>query len=115
MPPAAARSRIAKDVGSSHWSPKAMGPSRGRRRGRRVRPSWTWRMGPESKGDVRAEQEAYRTGHMRRAVLVAAVVLASSVAFAPRGEAADDAKPLLGRWESVTRSAGGLGQIMELR
>ena len=72
-------------------------------------------MGPESKGDVRAEQEAYRTGDMRRAVLVAAVVLAGSVAFAPREGAADDAKPLLGRWESVTRSAGGLGQIMELR
>ena len=52
---------------------------------------------------------------MRRAVLVAAVVLASSVALAPFREAADDAKPLLGRWESVTRSAGGLGQIMELR
>ena len=72
-------------------------------------------MGPESKGDVRAEQEAYGTGHMRCAVLVAAVVLASSLALAPRGEGADDAKPLLGRWESVTRSAGGLGQIMELR
>lgn len=52
---------------------------------------------------------------MRRALLVAAVVLASSVALAPCREAADDAKPLLGRWESVTRSAGGLGQIMELR
>src|SRR5215510_499644 len=52
---------------------------------------------------------------MRRAVLVAAVVLASSVALAPLREAADDAKPLLGRWESVTRSAGGLGQVIELR
>ena len=72
-------------------------------------------MGSESKGDVRAEQEAYRTGHMRRALFVAAVVLASSVALAPRGEAADAAEPLLGRWESVTRSAGGLGQVIELR
>jgi hypothetical protein len=52
---------------------------------------------------------------MRRAGLVAAVVLASSVALAPRGEAADAAEPLLGRWESVTRSTGGLGQIIELR
>lgn len=51
----------------------------------------------------------------RRAVLVAVLVLAGSVASASRGEAGDAPEPLLGRWESVTRSAGGLGQVMELR
>jgi len=51
----------------------------------------------------------------RRAVLVAAVVLTSAVALACRGEAVDAPEPLLGRWESVTRSAGGLGQVIELR
>lgn len=51
----------------------------------------------------------------RRTVLVAAVVLAGSFAAASRGEAADAPEPLLGRWESVTRSVGGLGQVIELR
>jgi len=51
----------------------------------------------------------------RRVVLVAAVVLASAVALVCRGEAGDAPAPLLGRWESVTRSAGGLGQVIELR
>lgn len=51
----------------------------------------------------------------RRVVLVAAAVLTSAVALAGRGEAADAPEPLLGRWESVTRSAGGLGQVIELR
>src|SRR5262245_47177385 len=63
MPPAAARSRMANDVGSSHWSPKVMVPRQRRETGRPVRPSWTWRMGPESKGDVRAEQEAASPQH----------------------------------------------------
>ena len=51
----------------------------------------------------------------RRVVLVAAAVLASAVALVCRGEAGDAPAPLLGRWESVTRSAGGLGQVIELR
>jgi len=51
----------------------------------------------------------------RRAVLVAVVVLVGAVALACPGEAADAPEPLLGRWESVTRSAGGLGQVIELR
>ena len=50
-----------------------------------------------------------------RVVLVAAAVLASAVALVCRGEAGDAPAPLLGRWESVARSAGGLGQVIELR
>jgi len=50
-----------------------------------------------------------------RAVLVAAFALAILALSAQRAVAADAAVPFLGRWESVSRSAGGIGQILEFR
>src|SRR5262245_27395868 len=44
MPPGAARSRMAAEVGSSHCSPKVMVPRQRRETDRPVRPRRTWRM-----------------------------------------------------------------------
>src|SRR4029453_9748188 len=50
----------------------------------------------------------------RAAILVASSLLAFSL-LPERSRAADPPPPLIGRWESVVRSTGGLGQVMELR
>src|SRR6267378_7759846 len=44
MPPAAARSRMASDVGSSHWNPKVIVPRQRRDTERPVRPRRVWRI-----------------------------------------------------------------------
>src|SRR4029453_11889173 len=44
MPPAAARSRMARDVASSHCSPNVMVPRQRRETERPVRPRRAWRM-----------------------------------------------------------------------
>ncbi len=56
IPPAAARSRMATEAGSSHCRPKVMVPRQRQETERPVRPSRTWRMGSESNGDVTARQ-----------------------------------------------------------
>jgi hypothetical protein len=52
---------------------------------------------------------------IRRSLLLAAAALVCLGLFADSVRAADPAPPLIGRWESVVRSTGGLGQVMELR
>lgn len=52
---------------------------------------------------------------MRRARLMVAVALLCLGAPANRSRAADPDPPLIGRWESVVRSTGGLGQVLEFR
>ena len=50
-----------------------------------------------------------------RAVLVAAAALGLFAAPARHAAGADAAAPFLGRWESVLRSADGIGQVLEFR
>jgi hypothetical protein len=50
-----------------------------------------------------------------RAWLMTAAALLCLGAPADRSRAADTDPPLIGRWESVARSAGGLGQVLEFR
>jgi hypothetical protein len=50
-----------------------------------------------------------------RSSLLAAAALVCLGLFADGARAADPVPPLIGRWESVVRSTGGLGQVMELR
>lgn len=47
--------------------------------------------------------------------MIAAATLLSLDLSAERLRAADPPPPLIGRWESVVRSTGGLGQVMEFR
>jgi len=51
----------------------------------------------------------------RRAWLMAVTALICVGAPASRSRAADTDPALIGRWESVARSAGGLGQVLEFR
>ena len=51
----------------------------------------------------------------RAVELIVATALALVALTARRVAAADEAPPFLGRWESVVRSTGALGQVLEFR